>query len=118
MAIVKTLTNILRLLGSVAIAAVCLGVGACTYSSYVNDAALEAIRVGDSVAVVRGRFRSAPSERDAHGTKCGYYTCSPCQGTCYERLWYENRLSLFDEKWFVVLDSDRRVLSKGKISSP
>ena len=118
MAIFKTLSSSLRLLAGVAVAAACLSVGACTYSSYANDAALESIRVGDSVAVLGKRFRSEPSERDAHGTSCGYYTCSPCQGTCYERLWYENRLSPFDEKWFVVLDSDRRVLSKGKILSP
>lgn len=114
----KTLTNSLRLLACVVAAAFVFGSGASTFSSYANDAAYDSVKVGESEAAVIDRFHGEPSERDRRGSTYGRYTSTPCAGTCFERLWYENRLSLVDEAWFVEVDNGLRVIDKGKISSP
>ena len=114
----KTLTNSLRLLAGTVAVALVLSISACTFASFANDTAYDKVKVGESEAAVIDQFRSEPSERDRRGTASGRYTSTPCAGACFECLWYENRLSLVDEAWFVEVESGLRVIGKGKVSSP
>jgi hypothetical protein len=59
-----------------------------------------------------------PNTRELQGTGYRRYVNDVCTDPCFERLWFENRLSIVDEAWFVALDKDRHVLKATHLISP
>lgn len=72
---------------------------------------------GDSEEKVIALF-GPPTVREQQGTGYRRYVNDACIDPCVERLWFENRLSVVDEAWFVALDKDRRVLKAAHLVSP
>jgi hypothetical protein len=102
----------------VAIALIPVGyLAACSYESHRGEAALAEVQKGDSEGKVIGFF-GPPTTREHQGTGYRRYVNDECVSPCVERLWFENRLSIVDEAWFVALDKDRRVLKAAHLISP
>ncbi|GJI96559.1 hypothetical protein RugamoR57_32770 [Duganella caerulea] len=99
-------------------AAIVASVGLCAFKSHSRNAAFDAVRVGDTEAAVIARFGAQPSVREKAGALFARYASQPCDGSCVERLWFENSLSLDTEAWSVALDKDRRVVGKSRWVSP
>jgi hypothetical protein len=101
-----------------AIALIPLGyVAACSYESHRGEAAMAGVKNGDSEEKVIGFF-GPPTTREHQGDGYRRYVDDACVDPCVERLWFENRLSIVDEAWFVALDRDRRVLKTAHLISP
>ena len=94
-----------------------LYISACTYKSHNGNSAFDAINTGDTEAMVIDTF-GTPSVRDKPDILYRRYASRPCKSPCAERLWYENRLSLFDEAWSLEIDQNGRVIDKARWASP
>lgn len=88
----------------------------CSYISENRSIALSIIKIGDTGANVINKFGTRPV-REMQGT-LSPYAGSTCTEPCFERLWFENRLSLVGEAWYVELGKDGRVMDKGRVVSP
>lgn len=75
------------------------------------------VKNGDSEEKVIAFF-GPPTTREHRGTGYRRYVDDACIDPCVERLWFENRMSIVDEAWFVALDKDRRVLKTAHLTSP
>lgn len=92
-------------------------VTACSWVSHRGESAMAQIADGDSEAKVIALF-GAPTVREQQGAGYHRYVNDACTAPCVERLWFENRLSVVDEAWFVALDKDGRVLKAAHLVSP
>lgn len=92
-------------------------VTACSYESHRGETARAQVRNGDSEEKVISFFGPLTT-REPQGTGYRRYVNDECVDPCVERLWFENRLSIVDEAWFVALDKDRRVLKAAHLISP
>ena len=88
----------------------------CSYISEKRSAASNIINIGDTRANVISKFGVRPI-REKQGA-LSIYAGSTCTEPCYERFWFENRLSLVGEAWYVELAKDGRVIDKGRVVSP
>lgn len=88
----------------------------CSYITEKRSAAYNTIKIGDTGANVINKFAAHPF-REKQGA-LSLYAGSTCEEPCFERLWFENRLSLVGEAWYVELGKDGRVTDKGRVVSP
>lgn len=88
-------------------------IAACSYISHDGRSAFKNVKIGDTEATVIRLF-GYPSVRHKQGTSFSLYDSRLCEGSCVERLWFENRLAGPGiEAWTVELDSSGRVIDKG-----
>ena len=90
----------------------------CSLISSSRNKAFEAIKIGDTEGSVIAQFGVSPSVREKAGSLFARYASQPCMGSCVERLWYENRLTLDAEAWSIELDRSARVVHKAHWVSP
>lgn len=93
-------------------------IGACSYKSHIRHSAFQAVKIGDTEAVVISHFGTPPAVRETSDALFSRYASRPCSGECKERLWFENRLSLDTEAWSVELDKNNRVIKKSRWNLP
>lgn len=92
-------------------------VASCSYNSYRGNAAMAQIKNGDSERQVIALF-GLPTTRERQNASYPRYVNDKCIDPCVERLWFQNKLSIADEAWFVTVDKDRRVLDSAHLISP
>lgn len=93
-------------------------VGAGAYVSAVSNDAFNSMNVGQSEGDVIRLFGRDPSMRQGRGVAFPTYAAESCSGSCVERLWFENRLSLDTDAWSVDLDENQKVVDKARWISP
>ncbi|MEQ7665632.1 hypothetical protein ABQG29_20650, partial [Xanthomonas nasturtii] len=89
----------------------------CSGLSASKSHAFEVIKHGDSREAVVDAL-GVPDVRELPGKLFARYASKPCEGSCKERLWFENKLSLGIEAWSVELDQDDHVIDKAHWHSP
>lgn len=92
-------------------------IGSCSYRSYANGYAFDALHAGDSEAMVLDAM-GAPSAREVQAGKLQVPFSSGCHAPCVTRLWYLNRMSLTGESWSFDIGKDRQIISKVAWHSP
>lgn len=99
-------------------AAILATIGSCAYLSHSRNKAFHAVQIGASEESVIDLFGSEPSVREKPSVLFGRYTGEPCEGSCAERLWFENRLTLDTKAWSIEIDQNRHVIKKSRWTSP
>ena len=99
-------------------AAIAASIGFCTFVSHARNSPFEALQVGASERSVIDLFGAQPSVREKPGVLFARYASEPCAAPCVERIWFENKLSLDTEAWFIELDQDQHVVKKSRWVSP
>lgn len=102
---------------AIAISAVLLAMGACTYYGSIKDKELKSIHVGDTEATVIATMGPPHHTETPDAMYKLNFTGQRCQGQCAKRFWYHNRICL-DEEWYVEFDKNNKVLESGHIISP